>query len=384
MKGIRIAFVASSFRVGGAEKVMFDLITRLPKNRHDCRLFFLKDAGPVGEELYQKGFAVEAHLLGGGVDVAAPFRLARRLKKFQPHILFCMDHRNAIVLGSIAAKLAGVPRFVIASHSTGRFGKSRNFGLIEGIFVKRADRFLALSRAHAKYSRDVEGIYEARIAVIENGIDAAEYRSADPGKLERIRREIGLAAGDKVVLMVAVLRPEKAHEALLNAAGRLVASHPSLKFLIAGDGPRRVELERLSRDLRLEGNVVFLGLRRDVAELLHLSNVLVLPSHPVVETLPLAVLEAMAAGTPVVASAVGSIPDVIEDGVSGRLIPPADAAALAAALEELLADEALARRIADNAMRVVWERYSIEKMVKKYSDLFEDLVSSCRDPHVRH
>jgi glycosyltransferase involved in cell wall biosynthesis len=375
VKSIRIACLASSFHVGGAENVMFELITRLPRTRFDCHLFFLKEAGPVGEELYQEGIPAEAFLLGDGLDVAAPLRLTWRIRRFRPHILFCLDHRNAVVLGAIAAKLAGVPRTLIASHSTGRFGKTRNFGFLERIFVKRADRFVALSRAHAEYSRDVEGIDGHRIAVIENGIDVAKYASPREAGLAELRRDFGLVPNDDIVLMVAVLRPEKAHEALLTAAKRLVASHPSLKVLIAGDGPRRAELERMTRDLRLEKNVFFLGLRRDVAELLHLAHVLVLPSHPVVETLPLAVLEAMAAGTPVVASAVGSLPEVIEDGVNGRLIPPADATALAAALEELLTDRALARRLADNAKRLVAERYSIDKMVKKYTELFEGLVA---------
>jgi glycosyltransferase involved in cell wall biosynthesis len=375
VKSIRIAFVASTFQVGGAENVMYNLITRLPKNRFDSRLFFLKEAGPIGEELYQQGIPAEAHLLGAGSDPYAVFRLSSRLKKFKPHILFCLDHRNAVILGMLAAKLSGSPRCIIASHSTGRFGRSRNFSLIERMFVKRADRFVALSRAHADYSRDIEGIDGGKIAIIENGIDVAKYSSAGDGTLAEIRRTIGLSPGDRVVLMVAVLRPEKAHEALLNAAKRLIAAHSSLKFLIAGDGPRYDELKRLTRDLRLEENVFFLGLRRDVAALLHLSHVLVLPSHPVVETLPLAVLEAMAAGVPVVASAVGSIPEVIEDGVSGRLIPPADAVALAAAVEELLRDEALAERITKNARRVVADTYSIEKMVDKYIYMFEDLVS---------
>jgi glycosyltransferase involved in cell wall biosynthesis len=375
VKSIRIAFVASTFHVGGAEHVMYNLITQLPRNRYDCRLFFLREPGPVGEELHSQGIAAEKHLLGAGPDIAAVFRLAHRFRKFRPHIVFCLDHRNAVFLGVLAAKFARVPRCVVASHSTGRFGKSRNFSWLERMFVARADRFVTLSRAHADYSRDVERIDEGRIVVIENGIDVAKYSSAAAGNMEELRKAIGLAPGDPVVLMVAVLRPEKAHEALLNAAKGLVATHPSLKFLIVGDGPRRQELERITRELRLEQNVLFLGLRRDVAELLHISNVLVLPSHPVVETLPLAVLEAMAAGVPVVASAVGSLPELIEDGVSGRLIPPADAGALAAAIEELLVDEALVDRITDNARRRVADDYSIEKMVKKYKDMFENLVT---------
>ncbi len=375
VNNIRIAFVASSFVVGGAERVMFDLITRLPQERYESRLYFIKGAGTLGTELFQRGIEGAERLLYSRFDIFAFRRLARHLKDFRPHILFCLDHRNTIILGGLAASTLGIPRRIVASHSTGRFGKKRNFTFVERIFIRGMDRFVAISEAHAAYTREVEGIDAEKIVVIENGIETRRFSKTEPVEIERVRTELGLSSGDRVVIMVAVLRPEKAHEALLDAAKRLVVSYSGLKFLIVGDGPRRAYLEEQKREKQLGENVYFLGQRRDVETLLHLSDILVLPSHPVVETMPLAVLEAMAAGVPVVASAVGSIPELVEDGVSGRLIPPADPVALAAAIAGLLDDEASAGRIAENARRIVEERYSVDRMVSKYEALFESVLS---------
>jgi glycosyltransferase involved in cell wall biosynthesis len=175
-------------------------------------------------------------------------------------------------------------------------------------------------------------------------------------------------------MMVAALRPEKAHEVFLEAAKLLAASRDNLRFLVVGDGERRNELESMRSDLGLDRSVQFLGVRRDVAQLLQLADVLALPSHPAVETLPLSVLEAMAAGVPVVATRVGSVPELITDGHTGLLIDPGDPPALAGAIAEVLDDPARSRSMADRAREVVAGRYSVETMVEGYAALFESLV----------
>jgi glycosyltransferase involved in cell wall biosynthesis len=237
-----------------------------------------------------------------------------------------------------------------------------------------ADRVVALSRAHASYLVSTEGVSPGRIAVIENGIPVDEYRRGDREAESVLRRELGLGQEDRVVVMVAALRPEKAHEVFLQAARLLVDSRRGPKFLIVGDGPRRAELEALCGRLGLEGHVRFLGVRRDVARLLHLADVLALPSHPAVETLPLAVLEAMAAGVPVVASRVGSVPELIDHGRTGFLIDPGDSPALAREIGYILDHPDRAREIAGAASAAVDGRYTVETMVDKYAALFESLA----------
>ena len=180
---------------------------------------------------------------------------------------------------------------------------------------------------------------------------------------------------EDVVLMVAALRPEKAHEALIAATARLVRKGRRLRVLLAGDGPRREALEHQIVGEGLGDVVRLLGIRHDVQRLLQAADVLVLPSHPVVETLPLCVLEAMAAGVPVVASRVGSVPEVVRDGDTGILISPADPGELAAGIDRVLGDRSGAREMAQRAARLVEERYSVERMTSGYERMFEELAA---------
>ena len=130
----------------------------------------------------------------------------------------------------------------------------------------------------------------------------------------------------------------------------------------------------MARQLNVEDHVLFVGEREDVADLLHVADIFVLPSRPAVETLPLSVMEAMAAGVPVIASAVGSVPDMIEDGVNGKLIPPADGDKLAVAIEDLLSNPTAAKKIAEAGTRTVLDRYTLDRMVGNYTKLFERLA----------
>jgi glycosyltransferase involved in cell wall biosynthesis len=170
------------------------------------------------------------------------------------------------------------------------------------------------------------------------------------------------------------MRPEKGHDVLLEAVARVKSEGRAVRVLLAGDGERRAALEALAVSLGIRGEVEFLGVRRDVARLLHASDVVVLPS--VVEALPMALLEAMAAGTPVIASAVGSVPELVEDGRTGLLIPPSDIASLAERIGYILDDAAGAARMRDGAREFMAGRYSIDETAARYGDLFEDVMAA--------
>ena len=374
MKQIAVSFVASTFTVGGSERVLSHLITRLPADRYRVRLYFLRESGKLGRALFDDGIDGAERLQRHRFDPGAALRLSHYFKRDRPDVLFVLDHHNAMMWGRIAGILERVPKTVVASHATGLFGSKRNFRLTDRWLMEFTDRVVALSRAHARYLIETEGIEPGKIAVIENGIPIAEYRGAGGEASTSLRSELGLRPQDRVVMMVAALRPEKAHEVFLEAAKLLAASRGDMRFLVVGDGERRVELESMRSYLGLDRSVQFLGVRRDVAQLLQLADVLALPSHPAVETLPLSVLEAMAAGVPVVATRVGSVPEVITDGHTGLLIDPGDPPALAGAIAAVIDDSARSRSMADRAREVVAGRYSVETMVEGYAALFESLV----------
>lgn len=353
---------------------MSDLITRLPESRFEKKLYFLRNAGEIGQPLLDGVVEGAQRLQRHRLDPGAVVGLARHFRRHKPDILFLLDHHNALLWGRIAGILTRVPHYVVASHSTGKFGGKKSFRGTDRWLMEFTDRVVALSRSHARYLIDSEGIEAGKITVVENGVDAAAYTECDADGLERLKDSLGLSPADRVVIMVAAMRPEKAHDCLLAAAESLVATHSTLKFLVVGDGPRRPMIENMCRRLGLDNRVTFLGIRSDVARLLHVADVLVLPSHPVVETLPMCVLEAMAAGVPVVASRVGSIPDVIESGRNGLLIKPADSVQLAEAIARVIDDREMAQKLTSNAREVVEQRYSVDTMVARYAALFESLV----------
>ncbi len=375
MEKIKVAFVASTFTVGGAETVMREVISRLPGSRFATRLFFLKTPGIIGDILLQSGVQGDSGLQRGRFDCAVLWRLSSRLKRFDPDILFSLDHRNAMLWGRLASLLARVPSRIVASHSTGLFGGKRSFTRLDRALMGATDAVVALSETHARYLAGREGIAENKIRVIENGVDIDRFARVDPAAADAVRAQLGIPGGQRIVLMVAALRPEKAHEALLESARILTRSISNIRFVIAGSGPREHHLRAMAERLGVSGQVQFLGRRSDIPELLHMSDVLVLPSRPVVETLPLVVLEAMASGVPVIASAVGSIPEVVRDGDTGRLIPPADPERLADALAWVFDHEKEARVMAERARELVASRYTAARMVEGYVRLFESLVT---------
>jgi len=171
------------------------------------------------------------------------------------------------------------------------------------------------------------------------------------------------------------MRPEKAHEVLLDAVAMMAAAGQPVRVLFAGDGPRRDALRQRAQALGIMGHVDFLGVVHDVAQLLHASDVVVLPSYDVVETLPLSLLEAMACGIPVIASRVGSVPEVVADGETGLLVEPGSAAELAAAINATLEDPAAALRRAEFARRRIETYYSVDRTVSGYRRLFDDMIA---------
>jgi len=377
VKKTRIAFVASTLGVGGAENVLFSLVTRLPSDRFESELVLLRAPGTVGRRLAGRGVPSVDSLERGRFDPSNLARLVAALRSCSPDILFSLDHHNAMFWGRLASLIARVPVRVVASHSTGRMESRRSFSAVDRALMRWTDAVVALSEAHAAYLRDVEGVDRGKIVVIENGIDTARYGSVDGGKAQRLRGELGFADGDLVVSMIAALRPEKAHEALVEAAGILRRRRKDLpiKFLVVGGGPRRSAIERLVADGDLQDSVVVAGEREDIPEILHLSGALVLPSHAAVETLPLVVLEAMAAGVPVVASAVGSVPEIVENGRNGLLIPPADPVGLSDALCHIFDERENTARMIERARDTVRQRFTVEKMLRGYIDLFDRLTA---------
>jgi glycosyltransferase involved in cell wall biosynthesis len=373
---IRVALVASTLGVGGAERVTADVLELLPEGRFETRLYFLRDAGWWGRTLFERGLGGVERLRDGASHTTALCRLVRHFHAYRPDVVVCLDHHDAMTLGRLAGIVCGARGMVVASHATGLVGRKHVFGVGDRVLMDFTARVIAVSESHARYLRSREGLPASAVTIIENGVNLAEWPPVTVTSRRAARASLELGEDERVVLMVAAMRPEKAHDALLRAARMLRDAGMSATVLLAGDGELRATLEDRVRSLGIVDDVRFLGVRHDVARLLHASDAMVLPSLDVVETLPLAVIEAMAVGVPVVASAVGSIPELIGDGDTGFLVPPADAVAVAGRLGYIFKNPAQAQRIAGRGRDRVRGRYRIEATARRYEALFEELVAA--------
>jgi len=305
----------------------------LRRRGHRVTWSLLRDPGPLGAQLGPEADPAFG-LAPGRVTPAGLPRLARRLGDCEG--LYVLDHQNAVVLAALAAGRARVPRRVVAIHTTGLWGGKPSLGRLFRRALPAYDAVLALSESHRTYLRDREKVPEEKIRIVPNGIDLARFRALR--SRAEAREALGLDPADEIVGSVAMLRPEKNHALLLDAASALVPRRPRLKVVLVGDGPEREALERRAGDGNLAGRVRFLGRRKDIPEILSSFDLFALVSHPAVETQPVAVLEALAAGLPVLATRVGDLPAMLEEGRCGRLIEPGDRGACERELESLLED----------------------------------------------
>ena len=337
-----IAFVHGLRNWGAVEEYVAALVRALRARGDDVALLYPQD--PV--------LAPFAALGGEPFDLDAPRltrRLARRLRALRPRVVHVTD---VFPQALVAARLARA-RHVVVTHHTPQLPRRDNPA---GRLWNRAGwatRPAVIYTSETDRARDAR----ARAHVIELGIDLDRLTHGTP------------ALEGRIVGNVARLAPQKGHATLLEAAPRVLERHPDVRFAIAGDGELRSELERAAAPLG--DRVAFLGARDDVPDLLASFDVFAFPS--LFEGLCLAVIEAQAAGVPVVATPVGGIVENVVDGETGLLVPPRDPRALADAIVRLLDDPALARSLADRARPKVLKRYSRERMVERTLALYDSM-----------
>jgi len=359
---IRVAHVIWSLGLGGAEQVVIRLAAGLDRRRFEPLICCLDRPGPFAPQAEAAGVEVVSLDKRGPLDARAAWRLARLLQSRGVDVVH--THLwGASFWGRLAAVGARVSVIVTTEHNVDTWKKAHHLTL---------DRALAPATTHlVAVSQQVREFYEARGVgrgrwrVVYNGVDtsAAPRRGRGAAFLE-----LGLGKDDPVVGLVGRLVPAKAPEVFLRALALGAARVPGLRGLVVGDGPLRSELEAEARRLGLEGRIVFAGVRQDVPELLPGLDAVLFSS--VREGLSMAMLEAMAAGVPVIATDVGGTPELIAHGVTGLLVPPGRPESLADALVALLEDAAGAAAIRQAARRCVEDRFSLDRMTAAYEALY--------------
>jgi glycosyltransferase involved in cell wall biosynthesis len=298
----------------------------------------------------------------------------RRLEELRPHVLHTHGYKET-VLGAIAGHASCRPRLVQTYHGIveklpGWAGlKMRVYeGLNTLVGRRAADALIGVSAEIARVLR--ERYPSTRVHCIRNGIDLSRVTVTRPR--ESARRDLGIAQDAFVVGTVGRLMPVKAFDLLIEAFARLRQTVPHARLVIVGDGPLRGALQQCAARHGAANDVLFLGARTDVYELMACFDVFALSSHH--EGIPMVLLEAMTVGVPIVATRVGGVPEVLEDGAHALLVPPGDPGALAGAVERLAASPALRERIAGAARAQVERRFSIQATAAATRDLYLSLA----------
>jgi L-malate glycosyltransferase len=370
---LRVAFCIDNLDIGGTELNAVRLAERLDRSRFDLRVVCLRSGGQLAEryraariplDVFSPGSLLGTSAIRQGLRLRAYLR-RHRIQVFHAHDLY------SNLFGCPWARLAGAK--VIASRRwQGGKLSGRGGAIASRLTYRLAHAALANSPRVAEYLARVDRVPRRRIALVPNFIDECAFKPLSPEYTRALRDELALSDAAVTIGIVANLRPVKDHRTLIQALALLSPRWPRTRVILVGDGGSRADLEQLASALRVREQVIFAGHRPNDPNLNSLFDISVLCSTR--EGLPNSILEAMAAGRPVVATDVGAVGDAVVDGETGLLVPPSSPERLAAALETLLVDPARAERMGAAGRRRAQAMYSPEAALGALEQLYVGLI----------
>lgn len=344
---------------GGAQQVAF-LLRGLTAQEIDCALVCPPGAA-IGAHFAGTAVKVIETRCGGDADLGFIARLRRVIRHERPDVVHLHSRRGADVLGAIAGRLAGVP--VVLSRRVDN-PEARAWVALK---YRLHDRIIAISQGIADVLAS-EGVPAAKLRVVRSSLDPAPWQS--PADRAAFCAEFGVTGDALLIGVVAQLIERKGHRVLFDALRALPDRSPNVRVICFGQGPLRETLEREAADL---GETIrFAGFRTDLARWIGALDLLVHPA--LMEGLGVSLLQASAAGVPIIASRAGGMPEAVADGRTGLLVPPGDALALRDALRRLIEDPALRRRLGDQGRARIEREFSVETMVRGNLAVYRELV----------
>ena len=368
-----ILFLISSEGYYGVENMLIALALHLSHQGCRCVVGVFRNSRfphtEVAEQAVRKGLAVEIIACNGRCDWSAVAQIRSLLAKHDVDVLH--PHGYKADLYALAAASRNRVALLATSHNwPSNLLSMRVYAGLDRLALRSFDKVIVVSDAVADVLRRW-GVAAEKVALIPNGVDLDRFRSAVP----KLRDEIGV--NRPLVGFVGRLVPEKGGALLMRAAQQVLAVYPNATFVLVGEGPAHQEWKALVGELGIGKQVVFAGVRDDMSEVYASFDMVVLPS--LIEALPMCLLEAMAAGKPVIATCVGAVPRLVVDAQTGLLIEPGDLNALATAIIRLLGNPDLACQLGQNGRAHVAQHFSAEAMAKSYIGMYEQVLISRGD-----
>ena len=349
--------------LGGPQQVIY-LINALQSRGHENILVCPPDSG-IDSIARQHDIRVQNLFCAGDLDLPFAYRLTQFIREERPDLVHCHSRRGADMLGGLAASFADVPAVV------SRRVDNTELRLVAGLRYRPFRKVIAISEAIARVLCD-RGVDDDRIEVIRSAVDVTAF--ATPPDCAAMREEFGLAEGVFTMAAAGQLIPRKGHRFLLEAAKELRARHPRFRILIFGEGYLHQQLYDQASSLGLDDVVQLVGYRDDLDSFIGCFDLFVHPASA--EGLGVATLKAQAAGVPVVGCDAGGLPEAVQHGVTGLLVPPENPAALCEAIATLIEDDALRARMSTAGRARMQIEFSVDTMADRHVALYESVLTT--------
>ena len=373
---VRVVQVMATGTNGGAQEHVFNLVSRMDHDYYDVSIVSLSPGSAV-RKLQRAGFGVT--VIDEPDDAIATGILAAHLADIRADVVHDHMYRAEVVgtKAAIALATAGHRRpFVMSTVHSSRVRSAEDQDVLRRL-TPSIDRLIVVSRAIDRKVVE-EGRFGAPRTLVYNGVDLERYDHQEP--CCTLRDEYDMEPGSPIVGVVGRLELEKGHPTLLEAWPHVLREVPGAYLMVVGEGSRQEALHQIAREQGIERHVIFTGRRDDIPAVTAAFDVAVLPSYR--EAQGLTILEAMALSRPVVASSVGGIPEMIEDGVTGLLVPPHDPVALAGAIVRVLRDHPLADMLGRAGHDLVHDRFCVQLMVNAVQELYDEGARAVRPREV--
>ncbi|MFO7323870.1 MAG: glycosyltransferase [Chloroflexota bacterium] len=376
---MRVAHVIKVIRIAGAERHLLMLLSGLRQRGVDGQIILLVEPRNPMDDFVQaaaeRGIPLGRVAIHSDIDISVSRRLRRAFAEMKPDIVHT-HLLHADLYGIPAARLARVPAVVSSRHNDNSFRRRLPMRLLNRALWRGVDAGIAVSDAVRAFCIEVEGAPPAKMHTIRYGLEDRPDPARRQADRIAVRSELRLSPDAPVIGMVGRLIEQKGIEYGLRAFAAVAPDYPDARLLISGEGPLRNKLEALAASLGVKDRVQFLGWREDVLRIFAALDIFLMPS--LWEGFGLVLLEAMSQRLPIVASCVSAIPEVVQHGVTGLLVPPRDTGALAGALRVLLADPPLRQHMGLLGEDRLEEQFSAERMVDETLALYQSLPARRR------